>query len=79
MENTVWDVNAGQTHSGLELRQRRLKMWRYQLKWLVFDMKLLVGTAENISRFSIKEGKKYSDSSRAFPVVHLAFSPDDLG
>lgn len=33
------------THSGLKLRQWCLKLRHDQLKWLVFDIKLLVGTA----------------------------------
>ena len=35
-----------ETYSRLKLRQRRLKLWCDQLKWLVFDIKLLVSTAE---------------------------------
>ncbi len=37
-----------ETYSRLKLRQRGLKLWCDQLKWLIFDIKLLVSTAENI-------------------------------
>lgn len=43
------DVNyVTETYSRLKLRQRGLKLWCDQLKWLIFDIKLLVSTVENI-------------------------------
>ena len=51
-------ISRTKTHSGLELRQRRLKLRRDQLKRLVFDIKLLVGTAENINILLSCEGNE---------------------
>lgn len=45
MERTL----SGLTYSRLELRQRGLKLRRDQLKRLIFDIKLLVSTAENMT------------------------------
>lgn len=64
-----------ETYSRLKFRQRRLKLWCDQLKLLVFDIKLLVSTAENILLFFSYEEKnseaRESGTVRCTLLSHL--------